>query len=238
MQTFREMHLEVYRRENREAMVSLHAEGVTVGDPDARSSEAGIHYLSFYFTHREFTGVMRGELSGCNDIGHNLRACGEMLTFFDMDFPSSARGVMRVPYVNLHVPFHVRRILLRAVNMTLRRCEPGGERLRVGIPFDLRGRWSKQYGQGTGRVEWDVHGKEFFDECQRDGGATFKRCMDSLHAVGRNGTFRHTDVARVCLSKDADGFYFRVFDAKGNCRLNGGVINHGRDGAHEWSTHT
>lgn len=119
MIVFKEMRLTVYRRHatkawpKGEGMVAWEASQPLIGDLDDKkyTSEVGIKNLSFYFTLTEFRGVMDGRMAGCTDIGHSLRATGDMFTFFNMEYPSAPRGVMHVPYVVLHVPYYVRRIL-------------------------------------------------------------------------------------------------------------------------------
>jgi hypothetical protein len=246
MTEFKFMYLSAYttyrgRGDHRviERMVSIHAD-------DGRDAERtdGMNYVSFFMTEEEFTGVMKGEIGAVTDIGHNLRVDGERFTFFDLDlgYRHETRGIMRVPYVIMMVPYHVRKILLRAVQRTWNRCLPDGDRLRIDIPLATRERWLSKYGQGKGEVLIDlVNGektKEFFDECQAAGGKTFSDCIDRLVAIARNTTFKNNERGVVKLFKDWDGFYFNILGPDGHSRMNGGVINHGRDGTHDWSTHT
>lgn len=254
MKNFQEMHLTVYRRgvtnahPEGEGMVAWYAHGPLVGDTDERkyASEVGLQSLSFFMTLDEFEGLMDGRLTGCNDIGHNVRACGDAFTFFDMEFPHDARGVLRVPYVTLSVPYYVRRLLKRVVRMTLRRCAPDGDRLTVKLSPDNRERWARQYGPGTGEVAIDVVDRTedglcraFWEACGTLGGETWERSVDQLRRIAQNGTARHTDVGTVRISKDWDGFYFQILDPSGRRTMNGGLINHGRDGAApSWSLHT
>ncbi len=235
MLAFKNMHLTVYKRNNGEGMVALEAQ-------EPREEGEGVKYLSFYFTLDEFNGLFTGKLGSCNDIGHNVRSMGgEVFTFYDMEFSSQSRGVMKVPFVNVNIPRYVSRVLMRVVRMTLRHCEPDGKRKRVELSHANRERWLRQYGQGTGKVEIDVTSPEsaaFFTDCRTHGGETFTRCIEGLKNIARNTTYRHTDVGTVKLSKDWDGFYFKIITPRGSCTLNGGVINHGRDGGHDWSTHT
>ena len=247
MNVFKEMHLTVYRRaadklhSDGEGMVVVNAGDPLVGDTDPKkySSEVGIQYLSFFMTLDEFVGLMEGRISGCNDIGHNVRAFGDSFTFFDMEFSREQRGVLRVPFVTIQIPRYVRRILLRAVRSTLRKCDPDGDRLRVELPLPLRERWARQYGCGTGKVEVDVGGSgAFFSECSAKGGETFSRSVEHLKQIALNGTARHTDLGKVHVSKDWDGFYFRIMSPSGRCTMNGGIINHGKGGEQSWSLHT
>jgi len=239
MLAFKNMHLTVYKRDNGEGMVALEAREPAV---EVKSSDDGIRYLSFYMRLQEFEDLMDGKASSLTDISHNVRRMGELYTFYDLEFGAPHTfGAMKAPYVNIMLPHYVTRILRRAVRMTLRHCEPGGERKSVEVSVLNRERWLRQYGQGTGKVEIDVaspEGAAFFTECRTHGGETFTRCIENLKAIARNTTYRHTDVGTVKLSKDWDGFYFRIITPRGSCSLNGGVINHGRDGEHSWSTHT
>lgn len=232
MLTFCEMHLTVFRRESGEEMVAFNASKPTVPE------DGGLSYLSFYMTGEEFTGLLTGKINAVNDLGHNVRRSGELYTFFDLDFPSRSAGVMKVPYANVQIAHYTARILVRAVRLAWRKAEPGGERIRIELPYHVRGRWALRYGQGTGKVEVDHGDRAFYDECGAIGGESFERCMANLRAIAQNQTYRATDTAKVVLRKDWDGFYFRILSPRGQCVLNGGVINHGRDGAPSWSTHT
>lgn len=240
MLTFRELSLEVHRRDTGEGIVAIYSRGPLVGDPDAYSCEAGIRGLSFYCTEADFVALLTGKVDSLSDGYHGVRRFVESYTFFDMEFPRESRGVLPLPYVRLEIPNAVARVLVRAVRMTLRRCVPNGDRLRVEIPFETRERWVRQYGQGTGEVRFEIPEDQQarYRECAATGGPSFKNCIENLERIALNNTWRHTDVSTVYLSKDRNGWYFCIYSPKGARRMNGGVINHGSDGNQDWSTHT
>lgn len=215
----------------------------------ASKRQAGINFLSFYMAETEFNGLFTGKLGACNDIGHNLRASGEHWTFFDLEFPRETRGVAQVPYVVVNFPHYVQKILHRAVRLALCQCdrdpEPEREnRVVIEIPWSVRERWMRRYGNSKGQVQIDVSpsASEFLRECATKAAdlndTTFVRCMEHLDAIARNTTYKSDEVGVVKLSKDMDGFYFEIYTPKGRRTLNGGVINHGRDGKVDWSLHT
>jgi len=249
MLTFRDMRLTVYKRDSGLGMVALEARDPTVGNPESPTSEAGIRCLSFYFTLSEFEGLLRGRLSGCNDLGHNVRRIGECYTFYDMEFSTKARGVMHVPFVNLQIPHHVGLILLRAVCMVLRHCKPEGNgnydpRREIVLSYATRDRWMRVYGQGTGEARLEFRSQDaadLYDFCLDKGGKPFKERIEQLLQIAKNGTWKRGEVGTVTLCgalHDPSGFDFGIYLPNGKMSMNGGLINHSRDGGHDWSIHT
>lgn len=240
MLTFQEMYLEVYKN-SRQGMVALYAKVPLVGDldPEKYADEVGLKFLSFYMTETEFLGLMDGSVSGCNDIGHNVRAVGDSFTFFDMDFSSKDRGVMSVPFARVEFPYHVRRVLARAVKATLKRCVPDGDRVQIEIPLALRERWVRQYGYGKGQVVIDADEKTLarVAECSA-ASEDFKQKLDHVKRISQNSTMRHTDRAKFYIRTDGDDFYWSAHTPAGHRRMNGGIIDHGRDGETSWSVYT
>ena len=246
MRAFRHMHLEVFRHEKGDGMVALYARDPTIGDFYTPMTigypykDTGLSGLSIYFSEEEFFGLLDGKIHAHNDCAHNVRRFCELYTFFDMEYSAKNSGVMQVPFVNMQIPHYVARILKRAVKATLKRCEPGGERLQVDLPWATRDRWMRHYGQATGKVaiEVDERCRDAFDTAVAAHDESFDRCIDNLQRIAKNGTYRHTETGTVKLFHDHAGFYFCILAPDGRRTLNGGVINHGRDGKQDWSTHT
>jgi hypothetical protein len=274
MNTFKNMRLEAWRTENKrgkviESMVSLHADDGRIcsecGEEwpcktreaalklddwtthqkwDNPPRKEGLGYLSFFFTGQEFSEVCEQRRNSVNDIGHNLRACGEGWTFYDLDFTCEDRGVMQVPFVRLTVPYYVQKVLLRVVKSAWEKCIPDEKRITIDLSLARRERWLKVYGQGHGSVKLDFGGykseevQAYFDKCKIEGGDSFARCAETVEAIARNTTFAADEVAKVHVRSDSDGFYWEAHTPKGQRTMNGGIINHGRDGSHDWSVHT
>lgn len=241
MITFRELSLEVHKRDTGEGVVAIYSRDPLVGDPHAYSSEAGISGLSFYCTEADFVGLLTGKIDSLTDGYHGVRRFCEDYTFINMEFPRESRGVAKVPFVRLNIPHQVARVLVRAVRMTLKGCVPDADRKKIEIPLATRERWMRQYGQATGKVRFEIPEDQhaYYTRCAVTGGESFANCIDNLERYACNSTWRHTDTSVVRLSKDRNGWYFCIFTPKGNRTLNGGVINHGAaEGDQNWSTHT
>ncbi len=244
MIAFREISLTVYKTEYRkveQSMVVWNAREPLVGDLDDRkyTSEVGLKNLSFFMTLEEFNGILDGRLSAASDIGHYLRTSGADFMFYDLEFPRETRGVFTVPFVRLDVPYYVRRILKRVVRIALRRAEVDGDRISVPIPFTLRERWVKQYGIGKGQVEIQASDETLALVERHKSDPDFAWSYESVRAIAQNTTDRHTDRAKLTLSAFGDREVgWAAYTPKGAFRMNGGIIDHGKDGKHDWHVHT
>jgi hypothetical protein len=262
---FQNMHLSVFRSKRGknaagedviEGMVSLHARDHVDGDAPRESEygrSLGLNYLSFYFTQKEFEDIFQQRTFSANDIGHNVRAAGEHWTFYDLEFSAKARGMLQVPFVVVEIPYIVQRILLRMVRRAWAKCVPDGDRIEIVLPMVTRQRWLKTYGCGKGEAklkfrEWEdrvttsageqvTKTQAFMLECEAAAGEKFKERVESLLTIARNQTIKRSETAHVEISKDWDGFYFQILRPDGKRTMNGGLINHGRDGQHDWSIH-
>lgn len=239
MLTFKEMKLQVFRRENGDGMIALFADKrMDLKDDDRHNNKvAGLKYLSFFMTYEEFTGLFSGKLGSVNDIGHNVRRNGEMFTFYDLDFSTHTYGNMIVPFVVLDIPFHICSILLKRVDEMLSTCENGGERKDIDLSYEERKQWMDTYGQGKGEITIDISSSstlEAYTERLMQGSESFYKNVEQLGNIARNTTYKSDDVGVVQLSKDWDGFYFRILTPEGKCTMNGGIVLHGDT----WSIHT
>lgn len=211
-----------------------------------QEGSAGLRYISFYFTRQEFTDIVMGRSSSACDIGHNLRAFGDMWTFFDLDFPSKAEGVMQVPYVNLMVPKQAQLIMLKAAKRVwagLKKNPPENRydapRVSITLSQSWRDRMMRLYGVGKGKVQLDLRGVselQLEKECQTE---SFKHAFERVKTIAQNSTRAYFQTATLYISKDREDYYWIARNPKGFTIMNGGIVNHSKDGdAPDWSCHT
>jgi hypothetical protein len=245
MENFKFASIEVKRGyDARFDLVSLRLENDRI--PWDAPRPEGLNSVWFCFTAEEFYRVMRESTGTCSDIGHNVRRSGECFTFFDLDFSAQRQGIMHVPFVNVQISYQVCAILARAVRLAFRRVNSPGDSVKIDIPLPLRERWAREYGRGKGSADLDMTPETaaFLAECESapapdEEWRTVRSNVDRLIQIAKNNTYRRADRARVRLAKDWDGFYFRIVRPDGSTVLNGGLVNHTRDGGSpSWSTHT
>lgn len=204
----------------------------------------------FVFTRSEFEGIVAGRVSEVADGYHRLSVCGDRWTFYDIDEVMSAskgHGRASVRFLILDIPRIVAKILLRCANRMLKADSVARSlalpllhtsRTELEIPQATRERWSRVYGQGSGRVVWDF-GEYYPEEARRRTEKLFesytgRRSLSTLYGLAAGRTFAAYETAVVQVRPDGrDGdLYFQAG------RFNGGVINHGQDGSDDWSVHT
>jgi hypothetical protein len=98
-------------------------------------------------------------------------------------------------------------------------------------------RWSRLYGQGKGEVRLVMTDdcRAMFDAALDKG--NFRAMLERITAIARNQTYSARDVVELPIYKDS----YRADDPAFTWRAGGmfgGLINHGRDGAYNWSIHT
>lgn len=204
---------------------------------DIADDDGGLRRISFYFLRKEFEAFVSGERDSFQDISHHLHTFGECCTFYDMEIPMDARGIMKVPYYRMNIPFFMRNLMLR-IAKRIWAADPD-ERIEVRFSPERLARIERLYGIGKGQSKLDMQPETeaFFGECMEKGG-NFKDMIDRLLVIAQNTTTSFYQTGRVELSKDWDGFLFQIITPKGNRSMHGGVINHGRDGKVDWSIHT
>lgn len=207
----------------------------------AKMPNSKLGRISFYMSQDEFEQFCTGSCS-INDIGHNLRSMGDMATFYDLNFETSLHGVMNVPYINLHFPIFVRKILRMWAQKQWNSTETHQQRPVIKVSNDKLERWTKNYGHGTGQVNLivDEQNKEFFEECNTS--ESFKENVQRLLTIGKGYTSAFYEAIDCKLAKDWDGFYFSFGKVKFNNHVisigfNGGLVNHGKEKS-DWSIHT
>ena len=253
MKTFKSFSISAYKTEDSRgkctrSMVVLNARGPLVGDPDTSksSTETGLQYLSFFMTIYEFNDLMDGRVSSLTDCSHNVRSIGSNFMFYDMEYARDARGVLQIPYACIDIPSQVCKILKRAVRMLLRNCpdeSASRDRPEFHISMENRERWSRQYGIGKGKVEVVAEPETiaYVEKCKAEGDKTFLHSLETVTRIARNTTSKHTESGKLHMSKYSrhDGeINWCAYTPQGVFRMNGGIIDHGKDGNHDWSVHT
>lgn len=237
MNSLKSMRMDIYADGDRE-MCTIEAR-MPEGSP-------GLRYISFYMTRKEFTEIVMGRSNSATDIGHNLRAYGDVWTFYDLDFPSKAEGVMQVPYVNLQIPKQAQLILLKAAQRVwagLKKNPPvnrySAPRISIELSLAWRNRMIRLYGVGKGEVQLDLRSitpLQLDKECQTE---SFKFAFERVQAIARNSTGAYFQSATLYLSKDReDDYYWTAINPKGMRIMHGSISNHGTSEKPDWSIHT
>ncbi len=257
MKDFTKMHIEVWSNEPSdpknppEDMLAIHAE--------MPKEQEGLHHLWFVMSRQELTTLMDGRTNVVKDGYHNATVYGDSWFFYDMDgVPREKFGNMKVPFYNAILPRTFMKTVLRLCKKTWALIAKGRKdaelagtnkydlpgRINIEISQKHRTRSSRLYGQGKGRVELDFGDWKpeettvFWEQCLAEGGKTFSRCVEGILAIAANSTWGFHQVARLRISKDLDGFNWCAFTPKGQRIMNGGLVNHSREGGHDWSSHT
>lgn len=199
----------------------------------------GLRYLTFYMTAGEFETICDYGNIMVSDLAHKLEAYHDVLKFYDMEWPSEKSGSTQVKFYNADFPVFTRKMLLKIAKRVWFNGPQDGTRTELCINPKRFERWSKLYSQASGNVKlvMDDVSKNYFEERLSEPDNNLRENVDRLLTIAKNGTRRFWHTGKVLLSKDWDGFYFRIIGPNGNCTLNGGVVDHGEKGS-KWSIHT
>lgn len=207
----------------------------------AEFPESKLKMIYFYMDKEEFLQFCRGSCS-ITDISHNLNSFGNMVRFYDLDFPNSSHGTQAVNFVNLNWPIFSRQILLHWAEEQWKSEESHMQRPTIKVSNEKLARWEKNYGNCTGQINLVVceDSKEFFNKCNES--IQFQTNVERLITIGKGYTQKFFETVNLYLYKDYDGFYFNFGKVKFNGKiqpvgLNGGLINHGKEKP-DWSIHT
>jgi hypothetical protein len=206
---------------------------------DLKDNERGLRSLSFVFTEQELEQFAAYE-AALSDITHQLRIWGDSCLFFDFGLPVYGRGVAEVPYYSATIPRFVRRILLRCARRLWTRASEGGAEGRLVLDERRLRCWSGRYGTGTGQVVVAAN-EPTRDQLTRrllEPATNLHLCIRQLKQIARNTTCAHFQTGTLELSKDWDGFFFRILSPRRRVTLVGGVVDHGRGNGPSWSIHT
>lgn len=235
---------------------------------DAREEEEskGLYNISFYMTREEFTAIVEGRSESVTDITHNLRAVGELWTFYDLDFSTKNAGLMRVPFVNVSFPEFCQRVILKAARQIWKASKEHFEGFKASYPKGLsyeqtdiiqarheiklsqtrRDNWDRLYGCGKGNVEV-IADEKTLDSIHNDttesyeGERNFADMFGRLRTIALNNTNAFFQTAKLRIYKEYGGksYGWAAYRPNGNCTLNGGLVDYSREeGKHDWSIHT
>lgn len=257
MKDFTSMYIEVWSREAHnpknppEEMLAIHAE--------MPKDQSGLRHLWFVLTRQQLSAIVDGRMSAVEDGYHKATVHGDNWFFYDMDgIPREKFGTMKVPFYNATLPLTFMKAVLRLCKKTWALLDKGRREAkeagtnrydlpdRINIPVSQahRDRSSRLYGQGKGKVILDFgdwkseETTAFWEKTLAEGGDTFARCVSGILAIAANSTWGFHQKARLRISKDLDGFNWAAYRPNGAFIMNGGLVNHSREGGQDWSSHT
>jgi hypothetical protein len=212
---------------------------------DVDESESGLRWIWFVFTRLEFEAIAAGKTSTAADGYHKLDVCEDLWTFFNLEMPRASSGVVHVPYYRANIPRTFVKILARltrrvwSMQRTYGTNENRGDKVILEFDAAYRARICRLYGQGKGLVDWrtQLETHERIDALAREDKG-FAQRLEQIETIARNTTRGFHERAAVSISKDGHGFFWSAIDPRGCSVLHGGLINHARDGGHDWSLHT
>lgn len=197
----------------------------------------GLDYTWLCLSPEEFEKATHG--SGIYQDGyHHAEVYGDTWMFYRLEIQRGA-GSVPVKYRNIDLPRHVLQDFAKLVQRKLPYLKAEDEIL-VEYTQKARARLVRLWGQGKGKASLDMNEETAarFDEHRKTGGESFERCIEHLKQMAKNQTTSAFDTGVVRLWKDWDGYFWELRNMKGDCVLHGGLINHGKDGAPDWSLHT
>lgn len=212
-----------------------HMCSITAKVPDKHQ---GLSYISFYMADAEFASICNYNNAMVSDIGHKLESYGDLLRFYDMEWPAEKSGQMTVRFYSADFPVFARKMLLKIARRVWKYGPQDETRTVLDIDSKRFARWNKLYSVGSGKVElvMDDVTKNYFEERLSEPGNDLRKQVDTLLSIGKNGTYRFWHTGKVRLSKDSDDFYFRIISPNGGPILNGGIVFH--RSSKNWSIHT
>jgi hypothetical protein len=260
MKTFKNLKVEVVTDPRDPKCVRAADQYVSIRG-DLGEDSPGLHYVWFCLTREELATIARDGYASMRDGYHRLDVMGDRSTFYNMDEiigANKSSGKASIPYLAAYWPAQawrvIQRLAMRVWDGQKRAFLDGADRYSVPrvdleITAAMRGRWTRIYGQGTGKVELEVapgyletdDTRELFEaRLKLDGPRPLRESVERLRQIAANLTYASHHVATVVLHKDLDGYYFSFRNPHGRTDgLRGGVVNHGaRNGEQEWSIHT
>ena len=231
MNTLKSMRMEVWT-DGETQMCSIRAES---------DKKPGLSYIWFVMFRSELTNVVNGQASMLQYGYHKLDTMGERWTFFDLQMPSRSHGEMTIPYISIEVPRFVQQLLLRKATH-IWEAQTGmkqTDKVHIELTQEMRDRWLRKYGQGKGKVRWDILSElqARVDEHKSD--KQFVKCLDNINQIALNRTEGWFDVASVRIGSDRESYWWRAYAPSGKMVMNGGLLNHSREeGKFDWSLHT
>lgn len=229
-------------------MMSIRGEREKPGPNE--SAEMRINYIYFVLNEKDLRTFETNSFNDTIEDGfHRMNLCGDLATFFNFELPRGKEGVLKIPFLTLEIPVFVRKMIVRMVRGTWKRLRAAAsnsgqpERTpNVVIEFsqEQTERLLAKYGQGKGKVLVKSE-KETLDKIADDmvKSPDFGSCYERLMQIAKNSTRAKHQLAELHVYPDRDDYGWTAFDWKKRRIMNGGLINHARDGAPpDWSIHT
>lgn len=206
----------------------------------------GLRRVWFILSDAELEALVRGKQIEFGDGFHRLSVWGDCSTFYDLEWPREDAGSMAVPYLRLDIPRPLWRYFARVARFIWREqqraiasgADPYRRPHRVEFDVDLAlvERFTRRYGVGRGEVDCRFSDKLREEMSKRP--ALVER-VEYVKRIARNSTRSIYHRARLDVSDDGSGFYWRALTPRGRCIMNGGIVNHARDkSGDDWSIHT
>lgn len=229
--------------------ISIHAERSDDGKPGKKS-------VWFVLYRNELEAILRGDRDCATDGYHKLQVYGDSWFFYDQELPSAETGEMKCPFWNLELPRTFMKAILRLARktwgfMAQARAEPKNDRrydrpenVTVHVSGEEYARVCRLYGQGKGiaRLVLDDTSADFLMSCAFDaadkGDRSLAQGFNRILQIAKNTTRGFHQTASVRLSKDYNGFFWNALTPSGKSTMHGGLINHGKEGSHDWALHT
>lgn len=195
----------------------------------------------FLLSTRDIGDVLSGRVQSVNDIAHNARVFGDQWTFYDLDFPAKRSGEMTIKFESVTIP----RLFLRAVHKWALKVLPTLDdqhyEHRITLSKERRRRIVENLSRSTGEAVVDMNesATKLMEAWLKTEAGNLLERVEYLKVIAKNNTSCRWEKATVHLSKDWDGFYFDIRNSRGHRVMNGGIVNHAKDGERpNWSIHT
>jgi len=204
-------------------------------------SKKGLEYINFVFTYEEFVGFFGGKIGAVVDLSHNCKRIGELVMFYDMSFPNENQGLLSVPFANITIPYFVQKMLVKFAEKYHNKLSADYDHntKEIELPLNVRNNLLSKYGQAKGKFVIECVLPEIEEKFnQVKDNENFNKALDNLKRIALNGTYSCYETGKVKLFHDFAGFYFKILDPYDRLTMNGGLINHGKDGKNDWSVHT
>jgi len=208
----------------------------------------GLRYIWFVLPRESLESLVSGKTSTAEDGYHKLVIYGDAWTFYDMEYPRDAAGVVQVPYYRAEIPRTFAKVLLRVARWVWRmqrthgteETRRDGDKVTLEFSDKHRARICRLYGQGKGGVEWRAlpETRERIEALKRED-VGFAERLRNIEQIAKNTTRGFHEAASVSISKDLDGFFWSALNPRGRAVLHGGLVNFAaKSGGHDWSIHT
>jgi hypothetical protein len=241
MENFTKLRIEVWN-DGTSDLIAIHG--------DREKDAPGLRWVWFMMTKKVFADLIHGKAHSAEDGYHKVTVYGDQWTFYNMDgMPNTKAGIAEIPYYKAWMPGTFMKAVLRlATKIWWLRHNNGlsyeGKTV-IEVSAEHRKRSCRLYGQGLGNVRLDFgeykaeEAEAHWNNLLKNGGDTFRHCAEGRMAMVRNATngFHQTATLRLYMRNENE-FDWQACYPNGKAFYHGGIINHSRDGGHDWSSHS